>query len=795
VRPSRLELEGFTSFAERVEIDFDGAGYFALVGPTGAGKSSVIDALTFALYGSVPRYADERLVAPVITQGRLEARVRLDFSIGADNYTVARVVRRNPKGGGATTKEARLEQGETVLAAGDDVNERVERLLGLTFDHFTKCVVLPQGAFARFLHDKPKDRQQLLTELLDLGIYDAVMALAHGRAKAADAEAAMIGQQLEAVAELVTPEARADADTRVTTLETLVARIDAEQPNVDAARERERIAREAAQTARQWTTRLRTITAPAGTAHLAARAKQVGETLEDAEAALAKADQALRDALANRKDLPDRGPLDAARAAHIERADLVERLTAARADVAARAADVAAATVALETAEAAVTAAREHLEAARLMDRAADLARTLVAGEPCPVCRQTVGAVPHVDIADLAAADAALAAATVTATAARAQADAAGLAHARADEQLAAGERRLEVLDRDLAGHPDLAAVDEMIRRIAAADADEQRARADELQARTQHTAARGALAALERDDRQARDAYGMVRDDVAALGPPPPAHASVAADWDALVAWATGQIAGQDAVALGHEQVATQAAEERAAIVDRLLAACAEAAVEVPKGTPGRDAVVHELAAARQRVETITRAHTDFAALTARATDATDRAQVAQSLHRHLSARGFENWLLDDAVVALVAHATEVLLDLSEGQYSLVVDDKGGFGVVDHRNADERRLARTLSGGETFLASLALALALADQIGNLAAGGAARLESLFLDEGFGTLDPDTLDTVAATMENLAAGGRMVGVITHVRDLAERVPVRFEVTKGPGGSTVERIDA
>ena len=87
----------------------------------------------------------------------------------------------------------------------------------------------------------------------------------------------------------------------------------------------------------------------------------------------------------------------------------------------------------------------------------------------------------------------------------------------------------------------------------------------------------------------------------------------------------------------------------------------------------------------------------------------------------------------------------------------------------------------RTLSGGETFQASLALALALSSQISALAAAGAARLDSIFLDEGFGTLDAETLDVVATTLETLAQGERMVGVVTHVTALAERVPVRFRV--------------
>ena len=98
----------------------------------------------------------------------------------------------------------------------------------------------------------------------------------------------------------------------------------------------------------------------------------------------------------------------------------------------------------------------------------------------------------------------------------------------------------------------------------------------------------------------------------------------------------------------------------------------------------------------------------------------------------------------------------------------------------------------RTLSGGETFQASLALALALSDQVRHLASNGAPTLDAIFLDEGFGTLDPESLDVVAATIENLGRDGRVVGIITHVRELADRVPVRFEVRKGPRTSTVER---
>jgi exonuclease SbcC len=171
----------------------------------------------------------------------------------------------------------------------------------------------------------------------------------------------------------------------------------------------------------------------------------------------------------------------------------------------------------------------------------------------------------------------------------------------------------------------------------------------------------------------------------------------------------------------------------------------------------------------------------------------ARQQALTADALAQHLKSDRFERWLLEAAFERLVVGASEVLKGLSSGTYSFAYNRRLEFEVVDHANADETRSARTLSGGETFLASLALALTLAEQVSDLAAEGAARLESMFLDEGFGSLDPDTLETVANAIAELGARGRMVGLITHVSELADSVPVQCRVTKGPRTSAIERI--
>ena len=106
---------------------------------------------------------------------------------------------------------------------------------------------------------------------------------------------------------------------------------------------------------------------------------------------------------------------------------------------------------------------------------------------------------------------------------------------------------------------------------------------------------------------------------------------------------------------------------------------------------------------------------------------------------------------------------------------------------VVDEDMGGETRSVHSLSGGETFLVSLALALGLSSL-----ATRKTRIESLFVDEGFGALDPRTLDTALAVLETLRAGGRRVGVISHVPGLSERIGVRVAVTPmGGGRSRVE----
>ena len=103
---------------------------------------------------------------------------------------------------------------------------------------------------------------------------------------------------------------------------------------------------------------------------------------------------------------------------------------------------------------------------------------------------------------------------------------------------------------------------------------------------------------------------------------------------------------------------------------------------------------------------------------------------------------------------------------------------------VVDRDMGDEVRAVESLSGGESFLVSLALALALASL-----SSKQTQVESLFIDEGFGSLDPDSLDTAIACLDSLQAAGRQIGVISHVQTMVERIGVQIRVEALGGGES------
>lgn len=154
-----------------------------------------------------------------------------------------------------------------------------------------------------------------------------------------------------------------------------------------------------------------------------------------------------------------------------------------------------------------------------------------------------------------------------------------------------------------------------------------------------------------------------------------------------------------------------------------------------------------------------------------------------------------FQTYVLHSLLDDVMEMANQRLLIMSRGQYELHAgqrqraNQQGGLDmeIFDHYSGYARPLA-TLSGGESFLASLSLALGLADVV--QACAGGVRLDTMFIDEGFGTLDSETLDVALKALFELQKSGRLIGIISHVEELRSRIPARLEVTKTKsGGST------
>ena len=298
-----------------------------------------------------------------------------------------------------------------------------------------------------------------------------------------------------------------------------------------------------------------------------------------------------------------------------------------------------------------------------------------------------------------------------------------------------------------------------------------------------------------------------QVRDGFAGLGVPALDADDLPRAWAELAAWAAEQAGRRradlvDLAArlgrldgeLGERFSRVRDLLEEHSIEGRDDAVPTDPASPTAAGRMARIPTLVELQLERARAATTSIVQRRAAAerLQTKITTDTETEQVSRTLQQLMSAKRFPQWLADAALDTLVADASSSLLQLSGGQFELT-HDRGEFFVIDHADADSRRSVKTLSGGETFQASLALALALSEQLATLAAGGRTTLDSIFLDEGFGTLDPDALEIVAGTLENLAQGNRMVGVVTHVAALAERVPIRYEVSRDSRTSTIERV--
>ena len=806
MRPHKLTLEGFTSFRDKLELDFTGLDLFAITGPTGAGKSSLIDAICFALYGQVPRVGDD--YKQLISHGAERLSVMLEFGVGKERYRIARTARPD-KPSQQRLERITADAAEPLADRVKEIRTEVDRILGLDYDGFTRSVVLPQGQFDAFLKGEPKERRKILVALLNLTVYERMQQLANQRSSAAKTEADFIKRQLETDFANATQEA---LDQKRAELETAEACAKQAEAALAALADASQIAQQVRSHRKDQASLAK------DHADETARRERAQATLDGAGQAKKTLDQELdklqaqKDAhgfdearhttLVAAKPLADQlvslqqGHTKATKAVADKRRDQDEARKAVLQEEKAL--------PALEKAEAdaraAETAARAEKEEAHRDHAALAIRQGLKPGDPCPVCAQAVKTVPKGKAPALDAVDTKLKKAEAAARAAQDKLQQARLTQEQRRAKAESLERELEQAEarekeaKTLAGDVQAALakagfkadddastlVKTIQRELQTLDAAkklraETEAKLKEIDQKRAKLDAEVAAAAAQRDVLQARLQELEKK--------------AVAADKALEEAqYALGKLAAKD----GWTKLLPPPIGKDEADV-----------VESQRSERQRDATAAQskVATLTHEVQTTEKSLVRAAALVEKRATLDKESALAKTLSDHLKAHELIAWIQEEALSRLAEAGSRHLAKLSQNRYALRLGSgpevtaaraEQDFFVVDAWNGDSIRSVRTLSGGETFLASLALALALAESLTELGAESRATdaLESLFLDEGFGTLDSDTLDVVVGALDALHGGDRMVGIVTHVRELAERLPARLEVGRAGTTATV-----
>lgn len=796
MRPLELTIEGFKSHLDQHTFSFDGRTLFGIVGPIGAGKSSILEAIIFALYGKTPKH--ERDTKKLVNSRAEDARVHMLFDVDDRSWEVTRVLRRK---GTAEIVLRRFKESSVEAAGERAVNARIEELLGLEFRAFCSSVVLPQGEFDRFLKATPGERSKILKGIFRLERVDLLREASKareselkGRIQSFAAEREGLRADPDLLEQLRTDLAGAEARAAATREGVAEAgKIEAEIAGAkESITEIDRRIEEAA-------AKLDGLPDAATLEKLAENQDRLRQALEDAAKAAVKARDELARIEAGLAEVAEevgtdeglRGARDLARdrartlaeleGLEEEEGSLKESVAGAEGLLAKRSAEFEGASAALAGAETKLAELRHH-HAAHL------LRKEVVANASCPVCNQLVGKPPAAGRAPgLKPGEEAVLKAKTKAEATRSSVEEARRGLSLASERLAAAKARAEEkageaarLDRELTelvgAVPDpLAEVESRLLRL-----DKARALVD---------GARKSVAEIETVERRAEESMGEATE----------LRRRFAADLIGVCGWL--HIPAPD---IGSEVTELIDASKRAAdAAAAMIEADRRRRVEVEKSAEGAERALDEirerlgLAPGSSITGSLEEANTRIGALRAEITavekaiqratqiDAESEALLGRKdIYSRLSADLTDNrfiaYLLDGRRRLLSRIGSEKLFELT-GRYRF--DDEGEFAIVDDRS-DAVRTADTLSGGETFLASLALALALAEAVTQ--EGG--RLGCFFLDEGFGSLDPESLDLALVGIENLATPERLIGLISHVSGI-QTLDDLIVLEKGADGST------
>ena len=909
MRPLKLTLSAFGPYAGTVTLDFGAlgtAGLYLITGDTGAGKTTLFDAIAFALFGEASGSSREpAMLRSKYADPATPTEVELTFLYGGKSYTV----RRNPeyrrpkeRGEGLTKKAANAEltlPDGKVITKLKDVNAAVREIIGLDRDQFSQIAMIAQGDFLKLLLADTRERQAIFRGIFKTDLYVQLQ----NRLKDAANEVWVQWKEADrSIRQYASGIARSDgtapaADLPIPEVLELADGLIAE----DTAA-LERLGRDLTKTEQALETTVSLLTqavqldkdradlAACATrqAETAARLEQLAAALEsrrsqqpereDLSGRIARADLSLKDydalenlgqqraaALNNQRDA--HAAHAAASQTHTRlteelqtlRAELAslagtdaqrERLTAQRQQVSDRLNQLKtlsaglknldlqhqkladAQTLYLAAAQTAADAQQAYLSKNRafLDEQAGILAQQLTPGTPCPVCGSPAHPAPAA-LSENAPTEAQVKAAQAAAEKAQAAAANASSAANALRGTVSATEAALLLEVRTLWDEITLEDAPAKV-KTAQADFSATLAQSDDLIRTLEHriqrhsvleksiprkeaaltaaAEARTAAAAAMASHTATAEALDQQIQDLSAALPFPGKAAAMAHIRELKQALSAMEQALKQTEADHAEcdKVLTALDDRVRLLTDRIAQAPAlDTAVltaQKAEQTAEKEHLTGRIQLVRTRLTVNTAAAKHIRAKSAELIRLDERLSWMRSLSNTANGQipGREKIMLETYIQTtyfdrIIARANVRLMKMTGGQYDLkrrraAQNNQSQTGleldVIDHYNGTERSV-RTLSGGESFKASLALALGLSDEI-QMSTG--IRLDTLFVDEGFGSLDPESLDQAYRALADLTEGNRLVGIISHVADLKEKIDKQIVVTKAKsGGSRAE----
>lgn len=917
MRPLKLTVAGFGPYAGEQKLDFESlgqSGLYLITGDTGAGKTTIFDAITFALFGEAS--GEHRAPGMLRSKYALAEQmtyVELTFSYGDKSYTVKRnpaYERPKKSGNGTTTQtaEATLYYPDGSVVSGPrNVDKAIREIVGVTKEQFSQVCMISQGDFRRLLQANTEERQKIFRDIFNTGLYETLQWRLKDQLSQLRAQRAQANQSIRQYVDgmvceedsLLSPEvtkAKAGAlptaeimtllaslleedQAAQSTLDGALALLEEELNQVSArllhARAYEKAKAELTQKQEQEKAQIQALEA-AQTALIAAEAtipeqetlsRQITQLelripdydeLDEAVLALSRTETKLTDtrqlqeaAGQSKATLTDQitackeeqKNLSGAEAEKEKLTGLRQQLTekksrfrsfcsgmdtlaAQRKLLAEKQRDY----LAADAASSGFLREYEEKNRAFLAEQAGLLASTLTAGQPCPVCGSTEHPAPS-PLSENAPTEEDVKKAKKEYEAAQKVTEKASLAAGNQQGIVTSTQKALEQeLESLLPGIPLEEAYQaaqgceqELAEEIRGMDeqlglADKRIARRKPLEllipkkeealasAEAQLTSAREQLAALTAYREQLLQRIEQLRQKLS-FPDKPAAERERTALRSKLTALKTAQTQAEAAVGQWKEKLAgTQAA------MDQLRKQLAEGTQEDTAALEaGKLELMGEKAAITGKQK---RLHTRISTNeTARQNIAKRAAELEKLDSRHAwlealsnTANGkvpekekimLETYIQTTYFDRILQHANIRLQKMSGGQYDLKRRRAAGrvsqtgleLDIVDHINTTERSV-NTLSGGEAFLASLALALGLSDEI-QMSTG--IRLDTLFVDEGFGSLDSESLSKAYHTLAGLTDGRRLVGIISHVAELKERIDKQIVVTKNKTGDSSAKI--